>query len=334
MEPAQLPLTLDELTRIQRTARRHLAVSQDPNLIDVGFGVALQRDRVDRTRGLVAVVLVRRKLRRVAADRAIPDRLRLRLRRAGRFVYVDLATDVVEVPEIVPSGLVFTAPGIGPAMAGAVIAWQQPRGRGLRSAFGMLTVGHAFPSADPQLVLFDAAPGGSEFNGRLYLKSRRPSAVDAAVVHVQREDLAANALIDANSQAHRPRDAANLEGLPVLAPADIVQRVGTRGTSLRGGRRLPFVVHAILPTMTIPTLGHLRNVITAHAPGSDTFRPGSSGSVWEIETQPAALQLAATPPTFQLGFGQALTVDLDWARETLARETATAADGLRLVGYC
>ena len=60
-------------------------------------------------------------LRRVAADRAIPDRLRLRLRRAGRFVYVDLATDVVEVPEIVPSGLVFTAPGIGPAAAGRMI---------------------------------------------------------------------------------------------------------------------------------------------------------------------------------------------------------------------
>ena len=85
--------------------------------------------------------------------------------------------------------------------------------------------------------------------------------------------------------------------------------------------------------MTIPTLGRLRNVITAHAPRSDTFRPGSSGSVWEIEAQPAALQLAATPPTFQLGFGQALTVDLDWARAALAQETATAADGLWLVGY-
>ncbi|OHB80011.1 MAG: hypothetical protein A2W31_11090 [Planctomycetes bacterium RBG_16_64_10] len=333
LEPTLADFTLAELARMQRVLRQRFGVAHDPNLIDVGFGTALKRNRLDSARGLAACFFVRTKWRPAGPRRAIPPRVRLRLRRRRRYELIWLATDIVEVGAVAPSGHRFSAPEVGPATAGAILVWQQRAFHGRNHLCGILTVGHAFPSPRRDLVLIQGPAGGIDFNGRLYQKSRRPSAVDAAIIQVRPQDLADNGILDAGLLRGGMVDPAAVAPATVLAPTDLATKLGARGTSLRDGRPQPFVLHALLPTMSIPTLGCLRNVLAVRARQRQAFGPGTSGAIWEIEDQAAALQVAATPPDFQHGFGQALAVDLTWARDSLAQTRLLVPGSLRLVTW-
>lgn len=324
--------TLSELTRLQRTLRRRFNIAGDPNLIDVGFGVALKGGRPDPARGLTATFLVRRKHRPRAAQHRLPGNVRVRLLRGRSFVAVDLRTDVVETAPPTPAGFRFFASDVGPATTGVVLNWSERRGRRTKSVCGVLTAGHAFADHSPRLVLVEPSAGGRTFNARLYVRSRRPSPVDAAILHVNPDDLVENNLLDAEwvTETGDVSAGAAIE-VPVAASPEAWSPQGTSATLLRAARSLPFRILTLLPRMQIHTLGQLEHVFSGWSAHRDAFSPGTSGAVWLVSDGPAALQIAGTPPRFQRGFGQAAGRMIPWAQAVLATKRSLVSGTLRMI---
>jgi hypothetical protein len=341
--------TLAEFSAMQRALRKRFDVARDPNLVDVGFGIALKDNRIDRKRGLVATFFVSTKRKRRRCRHPIPTQVTLRVRtipvfqksaasrqprvQHGRSYWqrAVLATDVVELPGLVPTGCRYSARHVGPATAGAVVIWQEQSNRGKQHFCGILTVGHAFTREQRPLVLFRGSSNGRDFNGRLYRKSRRASSVDAAIIQVHPDDLVDCGIIDADLVVHGIIDPEMVFGPPIASLGELTRLQGSPGLLLRDQSPVRLSVHSLLPSMTIPTLGTLHNVVSAWSRGYRPFRPGTSGAVWEIEHEPAAMQVAGTPDGFQLGFGQALDSSLAWAEAKLNESVAFVAGSFRLV---
>ncbi|MFV2066229.1 MAG: hypothetical protein ACC645_04565 [Pirellulales bacterium] len=323
--------TAAELARMQRTLQRQLRDIDAANLAAIGFGMALKGGRPDPKRGLAACLFVRHKHAPRQASQRLPPRVEIRLRRGSTFQRLQLATDVVEVGRVVPTGWRLSAPDIDPVTGGAVVAWRAITEEDGTVRCGILTVGHAFATGRRPLVRIDPWPGETSFNGRLYLKSRRPSSADAAVIRVHPESLVENGLIDPSLVSGGRLDIDAIVQPEIVSPDQLASLHGAHGESLRSDTRVPFLLQAILPLMTIRGLGRLRNIISVWSPGADAFSPGTSGSLWEVEGDPAALQVAATPATYQLGFGQALVTGFDWARDALERDGQFVPGSFRFV---
>ena len=323
--------TVAELARMQRTLQRRLRDIDAANLTAIGFGMALKGGRPDPNRGLVASLFVRHKHAPRHASQQLPSRVEVRLRRGSTFQRLQFVTDVVEVGRIVPTGWTLSAPDVDRVTGGALVAWRAITEEEDAVRCGVLTVGHAFTTGRRPLVRIDPWPVDTPFNGRLYLKSRRPSSTDAAVIRVHPESLVANGLIAPSFVSGGRLELDAIVQPETVALDRLTSLHGADGESLRSDTRAPFLVQAILPRMTIRGLGRLRNIVSVWSPGADAFSPGTSGSLWEIEGDPAALQVAATPATYQLGFGQALVTAFDWAREALERDGQFVPGSLRFV---
>jgi len=324
--------TIAELARMQRTLHGRLREVDAANLAAIGFGMAFKGGRPDPSRGPAACLFVPRKHRPRRAAERIPARVQLRLRRGSTYQHIELATDVVEIGRVVPTGWTLSTRDVGPATGGAVIAWRAPTDTDAITLCGILTVGHAFGIGVRPLVRIDPQPGDLPFNGRLLLRSRRHRAsADAAIVRVNPESLVDSGLLDVTWVSNGQLDIDAIVEPEIVSLDRLVSRRGAHGASLRDDTPAPFLVRAILPMMTIGGLGRLRNIIAVWSPAAGAFLPGTSGSLWEIEGDAAALQVAASPEAYQLGFGQALVTDLAWARHALQRDGHFLPDSFRFV---
>ena len=320
-----------QLGRMQRTLRRRFGVGRAKYLVEVGFGAALAGGRVDAGRGLVASFLVTRKGR--PRRGAIPAEVTLRVRDDRSWKTVTLRTDVVEVGSVVPSGSTLVPAAGDPATAGAVVIWQERRDGGVGHYCGLVTVGHAFATQARELVLIEPAAAGSAFNGRLYAKSRRPSPVDAALVHVNPDDLVESEILESDMVR---RGIVDPDAVVAIAPktvSELLSVPGPRGLLLRSDRPMALALHVYLPTMMIPTLGRLQEVVSGWARRPNTFSPGTSGAIWEVDEEPVATQVASTPEAFRQGFGQALERVLLWVQTALRRTGRFVPGSLQLVSY-
>lgn len=316
---------------MQRTLRRRFDIAGDANLMDVGFGVALKQGRPDPARGFAATFLVRHKRRPRASKRRLPDRVRARLLKGDTFVTVTLRTDVVETAPPMPAGYRFYAPDVGPATVGMVLNWTERCGRRIHNKCGLLTAGHAFSDHAPRLVLVEPSSGAKSFNARLYVRSRRPSPVDAAILQVNAEDLVANDIIAPGWEAGDARAAETGSDLPAADLPAVWSPQGTPAVLLRATGTLPFRVYTLLPRMHIRTLGQLDTVLRGESQQLDAFPPGTSGAVWQLTNGPAALQIAGTPPQFRQGFGQGASRLIEWAVSALSRKKCLVSGSLRIV---
>jgi len=324
--------TIAELARMQRTLHGRLREVDAANLAAIGFGMAFKGGRPDPSRGPAICLFVLRKHMPRRPDQRIPAYVQLRLRRGSTYQQVELATDVVEIGRVLPTGWTLSATGVGSATGGAVIAWRSPTDTDGTTLCGILTVGHPFATGLRPLVRIDPQPGAHPFNGRLLLRSRRHRAsADAAIVRVYPESLVDSGLLDSTLVSSGQFDIDAIIEPEVVSLDRLVSLRGAHGESLRDDTPAPFLVHAILPMMTIGGLGRLRNIISVWSPGAGAFLPGTSGSLWEIEGDPAALQVAASPDAYRLGFGQALVTDLLWARHALQRDGHFIPDSVRFV---
>jgi hypothetical protein len=249
---------------------------------------------------------------------------------------IEMPTDVVDVPAPHPVGPAFWGPGAGPALAAAVVAWGERGRQGPRGCCGVLTVGHAFRDRNRPLLRFEGTRSEHDFNGRLVVRSRRPSSVDAAVVQVHARDLVENNLLSAAMILHGMIDLDHTTeretvDLPRLAMITAARRT-LWGAVWNGPSPSALRFHAYLPTMKCPPLGVLQHVISARASGNRPFRPGTSGALWDLQNVPAAVQVAAVPPDFRFGFAQALQASIAWARRAVEAREETIAGSFRVVG--
>ncbi len=101
-------LTADELRRVQATLYNHFPTGARNDIRSVGFGQAMEAGEPDPNRPFAACVVVKRKRKRLPATRTIDKVMPVRLRRGGRFVTIDVQTDVIELPELLPGGRFMT----------------------------------------------------------------------------------------------------------------------------------------------------------------------------------------------------------------------------------
>jgi hypothetical protein len=189
----------------------------------------------------------------------------------------------------------------------------------------LLTVGHAFPRLR-QLKPSDRAvrvlaDRQREFAGLLYAQSSLRDTIDGSLILVQRADLIASGILSPGQSGRRI--ARSLQQLSV----DIGSFGSTRPRSLD----LPFQVQAFFPSFRlVPSLGIITDVVSVFDAPTGAFQPGSSGSVFTIKRQAAAMQFAGTPKDFRMGFGQAMVTILDWAERELGRSSEIDSE-VRLV---
>ena len=288
---------------MQLTLRRRLGVGKRANLIDVGFGAAVRREKLDPGRGLCATVFVRQKRKFKNRSEAIPEQIEVRLKRGSKFEAITLPTDVVEVGRLAPTGVQLDY-GTRSVTSGVVVAWERPDETD--RAWGLLTVGHVFPalhslSQQDRMVTVQAA---APFSGTMIAKSAVTSQIDSVVVEVSEDDLLASRLLT--------RRQINGE-LPARSLNQLASDQNRTGTTLRANVSLSFRVHAFLPTLRAPGLGALAHIVSALAPATGTFQRGTSGCCWTIGEQPACVQVAGRAPHFRQGFGQALSTIVGWA---------------------
>ncbi len=315
-------LTIDEMRRIQRTLRKRFHVGRRTNIIDIGFGAALKRGRFQPNRGLCLSFLVRhKKTPRRMRDR-IPPSVEVRVKRGRRFQKLEFPTDVVAVGGLTATGrrLEYRTRHV---TTGVIVAWRDSGNTQL--SWGLLTVGHVFPRLSgipPSRRKVKVVTTRGNFFGELVAKSDRDNGIDAAIALVERQELIAKKLMT-NSQAGRrivPRPLARLQR----------DRRKT-GATLRTAGKRSFLVHAFFPRLRIPDVGELDCVVSAMAPTAGTFAQGTSGTSWLIVNQAACLQVAGRAPDYRQGFGQALSVIIDWAASELQQQRDIENDSFRTV---
>lgn len=305
-------LTASELTRIQRSLRRRF---RSCGVIEVGFGTAQKNGKQDSARGLTVCLFVRNKRMPRNTDFRIGRCINVWIRRNGKRRQLSLPTDVIQFRLARRSGVHVRAIGSSNTVnGGLVVSWIDSVG----PRWGIVTVGHVF--ADTILnarVRVDGVGNRPNFAGELIWRSsdRR---FDAALVEVAADDLIDGGLIrpfhltSPNSFPIRPLDELRLDATPVGVTGS------RRGQSLSddSGEGPAFRVEHFFPELgpgIIEGVSKLDNVIRVRsdepAPG-DEFIRGTSGSVWLISGQGAAVQVAGLPPSWSVGFGQSIATVL------------------------
>lgn len=301
-----MKLSRREIRGIKARLRKRYARKIGTKLVAVGIGPAISGDQPDPERPLAAQFLVEKKRKRAPRDQRVPAEVTVYIRRRGRRRRVVLPTDVIEVGGFMASGARLRTTGAGTVTGGTVIRWGAPGDR----HYGIVTVGHAFQSDGERVRI--TAPNGAEFDGMVVALSSEGSAVDAAIVEVDRTDLASNGLVPAPNAAPRvTRPVAALE-------ADV--QAGYRGHSLRPGGDVELLpIDFEEGPVEFPGLPPVRDALLAMTVGAGSgFEPGTSGSVWTISPSmssplPAAMQFAGRRPEFSKGLGQASETVLLWA---------------------
>jgi hypothetical protein len=319
---ARNDLRLDEMQRIQRTLRKRYRAGVHGNILDVGFGAALESGRMQPERGACLTFLVRRKRHRPRRQDAIAPSVGVRLKRGRHFAQLVFPTDVVEVGQITTTGrrLEYTSRHV---TTGVVLAWRTPGES--RLSWGLVTVGHPFPrwqALGPSRRRVTVHTRRGTIAGVLIARSDSRRNVDAAIARVEKQELIDKRLITRSQSRHRiaARDVARLSGDPQRS-----------GETLRVGGTRPFVVHAYFPLLHVPRVGQIAHVVSVLSGRPGTFARGTSGSPWRWGNQAACVQVAGRAADFQQGFGQALTTVVEWAAGALRKHPGAEPESLRTV---
>ena len=324
-------LSIHELRRVQTTLFDRYR--GQANVVDVAFGAAEKDGKPDPSRPDAVCFYVRRKKKTVAKGEAIPSVVKVRLKRGSEFYSVVLPRDVIVLGEegIQTTGQrVFHRDNSGnPGTAGCVVAWRVGTGGNLK--WGVLTVGHIFesvaqgPSAPAEARL--RTPDSSLLRGRIlaYSRPRDGSDVDAAIVEVSKDDLVTFGLIPAG---------VSTAGRVIRSADSLMTDRGRAGITIPNSQALDFEVMRVLPvSRSVPALGPLATVIEVGS-SSRAFAPGSSGSLWQIGGQAAAIQHGGLPTAFRRGWGQSLESISIWVKGRLAaiHQVSRASIDLRRSG--
>jgi hypothetical protein len=276
----------------------------------------------DPTRPLAIRVYVGQKRVRVAATQRIPARVSVRLKRDQGFIRLDLPTDVVPLPPLVPSGRFVTRFGEWLGAAGAVVAWRQsaPTWR-----WGIVTVGHLFSEVPGESVTIQAQPHeGPRLPGQRLVTSARTDLLDASLIEVLPADLTLHGIaIPALSPTEMDYWVQN--ELAIRLRSAFLAQAPLFGQSWRPFAPVGFLTGDYFPTthQLIPDLGNLIDVMlveTRTVVDPPAFARGTSGSAWTVEGRPAALQVGRDLATSMTGVGQFLDTQLAWLRQRLEQQ--------------
>lgn len=344
-----------QLTRLQRNLRRRFRVGSDSNIVEIGFGMASKAGELMPSRGFCVCFYVLKKRQPRKNDIPIPKQVTVRLKSGSKFETYTLPTDVLDVPDLRPSGALLTVNSlfVDLATAGFVINWRL-KSDAAKLVWGLVTVGHAFKavtgiqgSLGDKVKVRSLSQPNSGIEGTIIWISPSNTLIDAAVIRVKsKEDLVSAGIID---QTQRPESGRIPRSINQLI-ADQVSpsnRTGSRGESHRNPAPFPFDVIQYFPTFgLISQLGNLSSIVyvravepiissTSHIGAVDLdFSPGTSGSGWTIQNRmsDAAIQVGTDEKTFRHGFGQAITAIFDRLKANFARDGVDVLDGsLRFV---
>ncbi len=323
-------LAANELVALQRQLRTEVGVTTRSNILDISFGAATRnRNRLDVNRGFVACFLVRDKWNgRLDYRRKtlIPREVVGWVQRGRRRIPVPLLTDVVQTGRFVPTGRLFGGRGVGQATVGLVITWRENLPLGPTPMWGLVTVGHAFGSRSSSAVQIER-DGFEACRGELMARSDVGSeGVDAAIIAVSRGSLVRSEIIPAQLGLNQLP-----QGLKELREEQLSALVSRAGISLRPGTPVRFSATRVLPSHRVKRLGVINNVVLAV--GQDNaFAPGTSGSFWQLDHRPAALQIAGNENRFDVGLAQSLESTFAWCRTVLKRNRGFIQESFRFVG--
>jgi len=314
--------TSDELRRIQRTLQKRFRVSSKTNLIDIGFGTALEGGKLQPNRGLCISFFVREKKNPRKKNDRIPRELEVRLKRGRRYLKLKFCTDVVAIGRIVATGkrLDYRTKFV---TTGAVVAWKGKSSSTL--TWAVVTVGHAFPRLSGLSQLrrkVSIRTSRGKITGTLVAKSAKKSKIDSAIAIVKKEDLISKKIITTTQTTRK------------IVPRKVAKLMSDRnkaGRTLRVGGIRDFVVHAYLPTLTVIDIGKVIHVVSVLSTRTNTFQKGTSGSNWLIQNQAACVQVAGWDPGFKQGFGQALDAVIKWASKELSDRNLIVSGSFRMI---
>lgn len=326
-------LSPDEMARIRRSLQARFKISRESNITDVGFGLPVRNGKLDRASNQCLIFSVKEKKEvPTQEDIPIPRNLSVRVKRGDKFETLSFPTDVIVLPSFRRTGRLVTHRTAAPndCTTGIVVAWNKP-GQD-RLALGILTVRHALEAGAGKLVSIriNPAENGPEFIGTIRWKSRSNSAIDAAVIEVNRADLVTAQILTAGQRltSRAPRTLAK-----------IVNDAGLNGRSKRTDTQPTFLFQAYwltAPPEMRSDLGPLQDVVQVCSDAIQAFKQGSSGSAWIVdvpvsEGRDLAMQIGADEATLQIGAGQALETIIIAADAGLASNGQGVAGTLRMI---
>ena len=309
-----IELSAEILGRMQRTLRRRFSVAARADVLDIAFGRAKPGGERDGRDPWECLFLVRdgegssgRASRRATP---IPDDVSVRVRVGRRFQTIRMATGRLSVDGLEPSAVAGEFAG-QTFTIDAAVSWRISGQR--RREWGLLTVGHPFPSVrqTPVWQRLVAVGGARPFHSTLSVRARLGGRFDGAILRVARGELIEAGLLgeDRKERVSLPRSLRQLT-------ADL----GNRGKlALPGRAARSFRIQAFLPAFDLPGVGRLHHVVVGWGSRPQLFVPGSSGGCWRVDDMPACLQVASVAPNYRLGFGQAVTSLVVWAESALRR---------------
>jgi hypothetical protein len=326
-------LSEDELERIQETLRTRFVRPRKPNVLDVGFGIAYKNGKPDKDRGISAVFFVKSKGKPGSTSKDLPKHVKVRFLRDSHFHTIIFQTDVVESKPAKPSGAELDT-GTELATTGIVMAWRV-RGES-EDSWGLLTVGHAFPSnvegvlppnSRPSITIRPAA--GSTLTGELLWKGPRSENYDAAVVAVTFQDLVDSGILSTTDASKE---------IEARSPLQLIQDEGghAEGFTIPEATQISLRVEQYLPrtaAIMIPMLGVLKRVIRVSSAVKDAFKEGRSGSAWVVADELAAMQVATAGDESEEGYGHAVTSVYAFVKDQFADNPNLRWTSFRLVAF-
>ena len=263
-------------------------------------------------------VYLDQKLDRVAESRRLPDDFQIRLRRLdGRYDVVRIATDVEPLTDFVPTG-VRAKHRDGEATTGWLVRWIEEDEVG----WGFLVPAHFFAGTRLRNVTV-RADRSTRFLCRRRATAQKRDRVDVAVVQIRgRQDeietkLMATEWID--SLAPRRLKFASTR---VVHRNAVRQR---RGTMFAVKWNRAFTAEEIFPNGFRLGGRILDDCIRVGQARRETFRPGTSGSMWRLSADVACLQVGGRQPDFREGIGQPIDRISRWFRERFGDQARLVA---------
>jgi hypothetical protein len=314
--------TPDELRRMQASARRRL---QRAGVVEIAFGPARSDGKLATDRPFAVCVFVRRKHDPASPAARIPASMTFRLQRRGQSRAWELPTDVVESPEMQPTGRPLRRTDTPDrATAGAVLSWKRPHRS--RRLWGVVSVSHYFAGYQPGRPVKIWFDGSSFLTGSLQFRSPPASGLDTALIECERGELVEGGLIPDNS----------IPQLDPLTIEELIRLVGKPGLCIPppGDESLEVEYEYFFPVNDeTRALWPMHNVVRVRAlSGEPAFTPGRSGTALLTRSrQMTSVQYAGTAPDGMRGLAQAFRPMMEWIEGELDQRRDIVLGSLRLV---
>lgn len=306
-------LTEKELARIERSASRWLDRLSIANAHCVMVGPKI---RGNRTVAPVSIrVLVYGKIDDTSnlpkGAACIPSHLTVRLyrKRHRQYVLVTLPTDIVDA-----TGICLTAGTIKrrKVSVGVLVCWKKS-GDSAPSRWGLLSVSHAFKNQAIRSTHTVTLPSGQRITGTLISRTSKTDKIDAAVLEVDVADVTAIMSTTSVISKKTPRKWTQLK-----------KDTGARknGRSHREPNSIRFKCSGFREKR-FPVEDRLFDYVLQVDDSSNGFSRGTSGCIWVVAGQAAAIQFAGSGPAVETGFGQSLEKILKRMKSKLAASRLT-----------